>query len=244
MKQIARGAEPVSFFKNEKKIEFYNDLRDDKGKIRDRWNLPTYKKDLVEVLLRMSSGECSFCGTKLGESNLDIEHYLPKEQFPYLSYYFENYLASCKPCNQNRKRSYYPKSLESIKDKLGESVLVGHIEGIKVEAYNKHALLTNTNDRIIEPSFDNIQEHLEFSPETTNYLTKTNIGIETNRMFFNHHEVLNLLQTISLKVKADIEEGNSKESILGWGNLMGYSFYIEQFYEYWIDFLNPSSENT
>jgi len=53
-----------------------------------------------------------------------------------------------------------------------------------------------------------------------------------------------LLQTISLKVKSDIEEGNSKESILGWGNLMGYSFYIEQFYDFWIDFFIPSSENT
>jgi uncharacterized protein (TIGR02646 family) len=226
MKQIIRDAEPISFFKGEKKIEFYQDLRDDKGKIRDRWNLPTYKKDLVEVLLRMSRGECSFCGTKLGESNLDVEHYLPKEQFPYLSYCFENYLASCKPCNQNRKRSYYPRSLESRKDKLGESVLVGHIEGINIEAYNKQALLTNTSDRIIEPSFDNIQEHLEFSPETTNYRAKTNIGIETNRMFFNHSEVLIFLQKISSQVMKMIQEGSSKETILNWSDITGYSSFM------------------
>ena len=33
MKQLIRLDEPESFFKNEKKIEFYKDLRDSNGKI-------------------------------------------------------------------------------------------------------------------------------------------------------------------------------------------------------------------
>ena len=135
MKQLIRLEEPESFFKNEKKIEFYKDLRDSNGKIRSRWNLPTYQEDIKKVLFNTTGGECAFCGKKVSESDFDVEHYLPKEQFPYLAYSFENYLCSCKHCNQSLKKTYYPKSLDSIKQSLGESILVNEIDGII--AYNK-----------------------------------------------------------------------------------------------------------
>lgn len=241
MRQLTRVNEPESFFKNKKKIDFYKDLRDEKGKIRDRWNYETYKSDLCKALLSMSKNECSFCGTIISETNMDIEHFLPKENFPYLSYSFENYLASCKKCNQNTKRNYYPKSLEPIKDKLGEQVLIGHIENLI--SYNKAEILNKTIDRIVEPGFDTVSDHLEFLPDSANYKTKTNIGKETNRMFFNHREVLDLLQKINNQVMRMIEEGSSKDAILSWSEITGYSFYIEEFYNYWSAILNPNSEN-
>ena len=60
MKQLIRLEEPESFFKNEKKIEFYKDLRDSSGKIRSRWNLPTYQEDIKKVLFNTTNGECAY----------------------------------------------------------------------------------------------------------------------------------------------------------------------------------------
>jgi len=234
MKQQIRKNEPDSFFKGDKKIEFYKNLREGNGKIKDRWNSPTYQNDLHQTLLEMSEEECSYCGIKISHSSLEIDHYLPSSKFPYLSYCFENYLASCHTCNSRKKRNEFPKSLLSQQDILGEAILVGQIENIV--AYNKSELLPKTNDRIIEPSFDRINEHLEFDPSLGIYKTKTEIGRNTNRLFFEHREVTIHLQKLSLNVFKKIEEGSSKESILDWGNLYGESYYIESFYEYWIQF--------
>ena len=236
MKQLIRLEEPESFFKNEKKTEFYKDLRDSNGKIRNRWNLPTYQEDIKKVLFNTTNGECAFCSRKVGDSDFDVEHYFPKEQFPYLAYSFENYLCSCKHCNQSLKKTYYPKSLDSIKQSLRESILVNEIDGII--AYNKKEILDKTTDRIIEPTFDNIEEHLEFEPLSCTYLVKNNssIGEETYKMFFNHREVVDYLQSINKQIMKMVMEGNSKDTILDLGLICGYSFYIEKFYEYWTKF--------
>ncbi len=70
------------------------------------------------------------------------------------------------------------------------------------------------------------------------YVPKTEIGERTNKMFFNHSEVVKKLQRLSTQVFTMINEGSSKDTILGWGELFGHSFYIEQFYNFWSDFLD------
>lgn len=235
MKQLERLKEPDSFFRGEKKVQFYKDLRDSNGKIRDRWNLTAYQNDLKISLSKISSGECVFCGKYVGDRNFDIEHFLPKEHFPYLSYSFDNYLCSCKYCNQNIKKSFYPKSLDAIKDKLGERILAGEIE--RIIPYEKNEVLSKTVDRIIEPTFDNISEHLKFEPLSCSYLVINNsfIGKETNRMFFLHREFVKTLQQLSELIYNNIKNGVQREDILEWSKICGYSFYIEELYEYWID---------
>ena len=142
MKQISRSSQPDSFFSGEKKVEFYKNLYDEKNKIHDRWNYSTYQNDLQTTLLEMSQQECSFSGEKINAESMDIEHYLPKEKFPYLSYYFENYLASCKPCNQHKKRDFSPESLASIAKQLAEPSLIDEIA--ELEEYDRQQTLTNT----------------------------------------------------------------------------------------------------
>lgn len=112
---IKRLSEPTSFFKG-LKIEFYKDLKDNHNNIRDRWNYPTYQADVKKVLFDATNGECAFCGDKVSENDFDVEQYLPKKFFPYLSYSFENYLCCCKNCNQNLK-DYYRNHLK-IKEKI------------------------------------------------------------------------------------------------------------------------------
>ncbi len=236
MKQLKRINEPDSFFKSDIKIDFYKKLRDKNGKIRTRWNLPNYRNEIRQVLIETSAGECAFCGKKVNNDDFDIEHYLPKEYFPYLSYYFDNYLCSCKSCNQNKKKSYFPKSLENIKEKLGDPILKDKIENII--PYNRKKILKETTDRIIEPTFDKINEHLEFEPLSCNYLivNQSNIGYETNKMFFDHREFVSRLQKISEQVLKEINSGTPKEIILQWAEILGYSFYIEKLYDFWIAF--------
>jgi hypothetical protein len=154
--------------------------------------------------------------------------------FPYLSYSFENYLCCCKHCNQSLKRTYYPKSLEDRREKLGEAILVGEIDGII--AFDKKEILEKTTDRIIEPTFDKIDEHLEFEPISGCYVEKSKIGTETNKMFFIHREFVKILQDISEVVMEQVKNGAKKEDILSWSKICGYSFYIEKFYEYWAEY--------
>ena len=117
-------------------------------------------------------------------------------------------------------------------------VAINEIDGII--AYNKKEILDKTTDRIIEPTFDNIEEHLEFEPLSCTYLIKNNssIGEETYKMFFNHREVVDYLQSINKQIMKMVVEGNSKDTILDLGLILGYSFYVEKFYEYWTEFFS------
>lgn len=237
MKQLTRLNEPITFFKGDTKIEFYKNLKDNNGKIRARWNFPIYRNEIRRVLIETSDGECAYCGKKVNDDDFDIEHFLPKEKFPYLSYYFDNYLCSCKSCNQNKKKSYYPMSLDSKSEKLCDPILDGELENII--PYDRDAILKETTDRIIEPTFDKIEEHLEFEPASCNYQIKNNssIGYETNKMFFDHREFVSRLQKISNQIVGEIKSGTKKEVVLAWGEILGYSFYIEKLYDFWYELL-------
>lgn len=223
------------------KIENYKRLYNPKGEVIARWNYES-NKILKEELLKMSNNECVYCGKKISLSNLDVEHFLPKAEFPYLAYSYLNLLPSCKTCNQNLKKSKYPLSLETVRDKLGESYLVGNIEGITISPFNKNILFNRTNDRIVDPSFDNPEEHLKFNPETCEYTVVNNssIGKESKEMFFRENkEYLDELQVLSTLVSTMVLEGNSETTILD--NLVkttGFSHHIKTFYEYWDDIIN------
>lgn len=166
---------------------------------------------------------------------MNIDHFLPKSQFPYLSYYFENYLPTCNHCNQSLKKNFYPKSLEKYNKMLGEKILEDVIHGII--PYNRDEILNSCKDRIVEPSYDTIESHLEFDPLSVLYATKTEIGKNTNDIFFNHTEVIHYLQAISNQVQKLIREGVSKETILETSVIPGYSFYFEVFYDFWIEMI-------
>ena len=233
MKKIQRSKEPTGFFNSEEKRNYYINLRNKAGKIQDRWNLDSVRHELRSTLLDMSKNECSYCGRKISAGDMDIDHYLPKEKFPYLSYSFENYLPSCKHCNQSLKRNFSPKSLEKYNSMLGEEILESYIPGIL--SYHREDVLKECEDRIIEPSYDSIESHLQFDALSILYRTKTEIGENTNKIFFHHREAINELHKISKLVRQLINEGVTKDSILEIADLMGYRFYFEAFYEYWID---------
>ncbi len=98
-----------------KKIRFYKDLWDNNRKIKPRWNTTCKEGGLVskirQTLLEMSNKTCVYCGVKIDNSNMDVDHYLPSSEFPYLAYCWDNLLPTCKRCNQKIKSDFCPKSL-------------------------------------------------------------------------------------------------------------------------------------
>ena len=66
-------------------------------------------------LLKMSNSSCAYCGKKIGNSSLDVDHYLPLSQFQYIAYCWDNLIPACKACNQSSKRDFIPSSLKKIK---------------------------------------------------------------------------------------------------------------------------------
>jgi uncharacterized protein (TIGR02646 family) len=245
MKKITR-VQPPDCLSNEiessrnQKINFYENLRDKNGKIQPRWNSTCLDTDKIskirKKLLEMSGNCCAFCGVKIDNDSFDVEHFLPKdgdktnEGFPYLAYCWENYLPSCKPCNQNHKRTFIPQSLKN--QTIIEAILQTKFPN--AEVYNQQAILNRTTDRIIEPSFDNPNEHLEFVAEFFSYHPITKIGELTNQMFFDHKEVAQKWETLSNFIKKLVANySNAPELIDDYINLHGYEFICKKLLEYW-----------
>ncbi len=135
MKRIERISPPDCLDNNieesrSKKVGFYENLKDNQGNIYPRWN--TACKDTDDIsrirkqLLKMSENSCVFCGIRIDNRGMDVDHYLPKSQFPYLAYCWENLLSSCKYCNQTLKKEYVPNALKG--KKIVESIVSDKFE--------------------------------------------------------------------------------------------------------------------
>lgn len=231
MKKLIRPEQPNNY--NLNSLSNYENLLNPNGTVRSRWNSDTScNRILKETLLKMCGGECSYCGKILDE--WDIDHYLPKTPFKYLSYSYENMLPSCKRCNQDLKKDKYPKSL-SHKINFAEKHIYNIISGLVL--YERESVLRNTEDRILEPSFDFPEEHLEFDPTTCEYKAKTRLGRETKKVFFEDNKYFTeKLQSLSNQIFLMIQEGSSKNTVFNMTKITGYSYYIEKLYDYWIDF--------
>jgi uncharacterized protein (TIGR02646 family) len=224
----------------QKKIQFYQDLRDSSGKIKPRWNSTCKEGGLVSkirlTLLEMSNHCCAYCGVKIDNTSMDVDHYLPSSEFPYLAYCWDNLLPTCKKCNQNMKSDFCPQSLRT--KKIVEQILSEQLEHDLI--YDKAYLLSSIaqDDRLIEPSYDNPEEHLAFNPEFYFYESRTKIGSVTNVKFFKHKEVACEWEKLSRFVRALVQQIQDQQLILEtlklYTELHGQEYVCMKFYEYWI----------
>ncbi|MGL4500396.1 MAG: retron system putative HNH endonuclease, partial [Planktothrix sp.] len=63
-----------------------------------------YREAKVDLERRLGS-YCSYCETKLTYSSLDVEHLLPKKEYPERENEWNNFLLSCKVCNSIKSHS-------------------------------------------------------------------------------------------------------------------------------------------
>ncbi|MEK4698593.1 HNH endonuclease [Solibacillus sp. FSL R7-0668] len=237
MKKLTRTPDllPEKLKDSSKKADLYLNLRDPKTKkIRPRWNTITEKKVKIvrENLSKLSEEECAYCGRRIVASDLDVDHYLPSSEFPYLAYCWENYLPSCKRCNQALKRDYVPPALKG--KQIIESCMAATLKYDYV--YNASQLYKLSNlERLINPAFDIIEDHLEFSPEFFYYKAKTKIGEKTNEIFFEDIQSQRFLEKISILVKGLVAQGVNWSSIQDLIDTYGSSYYYKKYWEYWMD---------
>ncbi len=223
-----------------KKRKFYDQLRDNNGKIKPRWNTTCKEggeiSKIRQTLLEMSNKTCVYCGDKIDNTSMDIDHYLPSSKFPYLAYCWDNLLPSCKICNQHSKSDFFPKSL--TEKTIIEKILSDTFQHDFI--YDKEHILNNIaqDDRLVEPTLDNPDEHLEFNPAFYFYESKTKIGELTNTKFFSHKEVAEkwekwskLIQQLIINSK---NETAALETLKYLIELHGNEYVCLKFYHYWL----------
>ena len=221
---------------NNRKTGFYENLKDSYGDIYPRWNTTCKDKDgksrIRKRLSEMSDGCCGYCGdkvTKLGD--MEVDHYLPSSKFPYLAYCWDNLIPSCRYCNLI-KSDFTPASLKG--KKIGEHIVSDKYKFDYI--YDKRYLLTEItqDDRLIDPTFDDPEEHLEFNPEFYFYEAKTETGQITAKKFFNNHkELAEKWEQISLFIKKLVSDDVSEEIIHDYIKLHGCEYICVKFYAYW-----------
>ncbi len=86
--------------------------KEDYEKLYTQYFVPKAKKIRVmyDAILTSAKGECPFCGGLGDPSNLD--HFLPKAEFPQFSIYPSNLVPSCRDCNMGEKKVGYATSAE------------------------------------------------------------------------------------------------------------------------------------
>lgn len=243
MKALSRGSAPAWLADTPESIamrqSWYQDLRDPKGNIRDRWNKDDASKQqpIRQAIQIIGQGECAWCGCLLSKI-WRIDHYLPKETFPHLSYCWTNLLPSCISCNEYRKKTFYPKSLN--KDSLVDPALP---TTDSVRTYIPKDILPCVTDRLIEPSYEEPNLHLKFVPAAYTYKFITDIGEETQKRFFSDKSDAEQWEKISNHVKRAIQDAISHEDLRSRLNdlvdLIGYSFYVQAYRDYWLELIPP-----
>lgn len=217
----------------EKLRRFYTALSLDKS-IPDHWNEKNAEgeKPVRKQLLAMSTDHCAYCGKYIFDTEMRVDHYLPKSQFPEIAYAWLNLLPSCDPCNNRRKKTFVPPSLQ------GKRIVDAVLHTLDAEPQpdfifdESYAVHQATADRIIDPSYDDPDKHLEFDAFSCEYLPKTEIGRLTIEKFFSHFDT-KVWRDLSEEIRDYVKEGASHERIERFIKKYGYEYVGWKAYQYW-----------
>ena len=241
MNRIYRKRIPSILQDTDKGTHNYLNLRDASNKIKPRWNTMTEcgEKIIRKELHEISKGCCAYCGKKITLKEMDIDHFLPSSKFPYLSYCWDNFLPSCKVCNQSFKRDLSPSNLQNL-NMIERYLKIETLEdkGIIIKnpfLFKKKTVLKKifTEDRIIDPSFDLVKNHLEFNPIVYKYRGRTKIGDKTAAVFFSNVEFQESIEGVSNIVLGLVYNGNPFGVIQDLIDTYGYKFYYEYYWRLW-----------
>lgn len=246
MNRLTRGPAPAPLGESDgervTRRAWYGDLRDAGGRIRDRWNQRDSDGDqpIRDAVRSMSDGECAWCGKLVPDADMEVDHYLPKAHFPRLAYCWSVYLPSCGDCNNRRKRDFVPRGLPD--DSVHDPALASNSpEG---QPYVPNTVLGALEHRLVEPTFDDPADHLEFEPLLATYQERTETGRVTISRFFNDKERAEWLTTLQEVVIKDVKRSTSRadldEQMQRFISLVGHSFYIRAFADAWLAIQPPA----
>jgi len=100
------------------------------GKIFTKKDIPSHWSVARDALFTMHHGKCCYCERKRDKAREpDVEHYRPKggvtedKMHPgywWLAYKWENLFWSCKSCNEDKKRNFFPVDGPRVSDINGD----------------------------------------------------------------------------------------------------------------------------
>jgi uncharacterized protein (TIGR02646 family) len=203
------------------------------------WNsLEKDEKGIAAVrkqLLEMSAWHCAYCGKYIANSDMELDHYLPQAQFKKVAYSWLNFLPSCGACNRRRKMTFVPDSLQNkhiIDGLLHNPATEPPPDFVFDDHYHVHHA---TPDRLIDPSFDDPDEHLEFDAISCEYAHKTEIGRITIEKLFKDKdgEPQGQWSDWADHIRELVELGMSEERFTQFIRGQNYEYVGWKAYQYW-----------
>lgn len=212
----------------------YANPRFPSGGWRAHWN--DLEKDAAGIgairraLLALFDNECAYCGLLVGNDHMQVDHFLPKEEFPLIAYAWENLLPSCDTCNR-RKFQLTPESLKN-KRIVERCLLEQHADAI---AFDKAHLFREVarDDRLVDPSFDDPAEHLEIVMDIPVYRPKTPIGDLTYTRLLHHREIASRLAKTREAARVAVEVELSPQDLAAFAATSSHPSIFWRFVAYW-----------
>lgn len=239
MRHLPRGAAPACLATETPEAEAahrtrYEELRYPSGAIRPLWN--DLEKDTRGVgavrraLLAMSDDECAYCGLLVGNDHMQVDHFLPKEPFPFLAYAWANLLPSCGACNRG-KLAFVPANL--VDKTIVERCLAAHRAHDFV--FDKEHLLgvVAGDHRLIDPTFDQPEEHIEVLMAVPTYVPKTPLGAMTCARFFRRRDIEAHLAKIKEAAKIGIQQECTEDMLEHFAKACAYPSLFRRFVAHW-----------
>lgn len=156
------------------------------------WN----KRFIKEALLNLSQKKCCYCECNINEESkyMEVEHFLPKKDYPDLVVDWDNLLPSCKRCNTN-KGSHDPNNeyiINPCNDEPKTHIAMKHYRlkaKDQVGQSTIDVLYLNETERLVQPRFligNATQESLEnITDQLKNYYRGVNQSTKQKNIIVN-----------------------------------------------------------
>lgn len=126
----------------------------------------SFRRKIKQDIINQQGSICSYCGNVFGKTSPgNIDHFLPKNEFPQFTFTPENLVLACENCNSSFKGTYNPYESDNCSNDYPS-------EGFK----------------IVHPILDEPSEHFEISTTGLYLIFKTDKALESNRLFKLNNE--------------------------------------------------------
>lgn len=245
MRALKHTSAPGQFSEGEdgkpaERANWYLDIYKSDGKtIKDRWNSVDQDQNgessIRRWLVGLSNGMCAWCEAKLAKG-WHVDHWLPKTSFPKVCYYPDNFLPACPSCN-NRKDAIVPRGLEGVT--VVDPAIVNENPGSI--PFQKDKIYPTLSDRLLDPSHDEPDQHIEFIAAAIAFRGVSQQGIFTvNKLLSSkdyatclgkHHDwVRDLVRDLAQR---KVTEDAFNRLIVAQIDFNGYQSMICAFAEHW-----------
>lgn len=124
-----------------------------------------FKKALKKELRTIQKGRCCYCRRMLSDPmTTDLEHFIEKAVYPWLTFETQNLALSCRTCNSKKNELFLQlcsRLSRSARAAAGASVKVQRCPTLVAPLAPSASLPTNSSAyRWVHPHFDNFSQHM------------------------------------------------------------------------------------